>query len=70
MKRYKVGSVGPDGRRPVVTEDGRVVARITCDIGPAMLGWVTVDRLLELAGPWDWSVFLLADSEDEEHWLT
>ena len=66
MKRYKVGSVGQDGRRPVVTEDGRIVARISCDAGPAVLGWVTVDRLLELAGPWDWSVFLLAESGDKD----
>jgi len=51
VRRYKVGSVGQDGRRPVVTEDGRIVARISCDAGPAVLGWVTVDCLLRLAGP-------------------
>jgi antitoxin (DNA-binding transcriptional repressor) of toxin-antitoxin stability system len=35
-----------DGRRPVITEDGRVVARISCDAGPAMLGWVTLTVFL------------------------
>jgi hypothetical protein len=58
MRRYKLGEMGRDGRRPVTdVVTGRLIGRISCDSGPALLGLLTAERVRELAGPWDF-VFL------------
>ena len=59
-RRYKLGDVGQDGKRPVTdVVTGRIVGRVSCDLGPAILGLLTAQEVLEMAGPWDWDIFIV-----------